>query len=891
MRLLNHLLFWIRRNQLQAELDEELDFHRAKQQESLEQSGLAAEDAARAAKRTLGNVTLAREDARRTWIAPWIDSLRQDVAYALRTVRMSPAFAASMVTVTALGIAATTAVFGLIDGLVLAGLPVRDPSQLVWFRSPSFSYPVFTAVDARSDRLFSGFFAWNLERRHVQWQDALEPSDILTTSGDFYRTLGVQAVAGRTFGPEDDQVGGGPNGAVAVISDACWRRRFNRDPSAIGRIVHIEDVAFTVIGVTPPGFFGVAPGIAPEITIPLTTMRTPESLGSTSSSWLHMMGRLRDGVTLQAGNTALQSIWPAVLESTAPASMPRERRTAYVSRATALEPGKTGFSRVRNQFQEPLWVLLGLGGLLSAGASASAATLLLARGLTRRREVAVRLAIGASRARVIRQCLIEATVWTAIGAGLGIVLASWSAGALVAAISTWRDPIALDVAPNARILLFASGLALLTAWLGATPSAVWITRNDPNRLLKAGADVHPVSGRHWPLGSWIVAGQVALTIVLLVGASLFVASLRRLASQDTGFDRDNILVVSADAEAAGYKEQRLLSFYNDLRDRLSRLPGVQSASLSMYPPISDRQGQWTQSIGIDGAPVPADTNLSVHFNVVSPGYFGTLGMRLLAGRDFDRRDDERSGPVVVVNESLARRFFQDGRALGRRITMGRNADRRDLEIVGIVADAKYQRLQEPTRSIAYLSSVQQSSRLGDSPLVIELRVSEAIQPISRTVLQEIGAVDRRVPVRLQTVTDRIDESLVRERVMAHLSVVLGLTALVLACAAVYGLLGCTVSRLRKEIGVRMALGARRSTLLGMVLSQSLALGVAGSIAGLGASFALGRFVRTLLFQIEPSNPPALAMAVVVAIVALLAAAWLPARRAATVDPIAALREE
>jgi ABC-type lipoprotein release transport system permease subunit len=223
--------------------------------------------------------------------------------------------------------------------------------------------------------------------------------------------------------------------------------------------------------------------------------------------------------------------------------------------------------------------------------------------------------------------------------------------------------------------------------------------------------------------------------------------------------------------------------------------------------------------------------------------------------------------------------------------MGRNADRRDLEIVGIVADAKYQRLQEPTRSIAYLSSVQQSSRLGDSPLVIELRVSEAIQPISRTVLQEIGAVDRRVPVRLQTVTDRIDESLVRERVMAHLSVVLGLTALVLACAAVYGLLGCTVSRLRKEIGVRMALGARRSTLLGMVLSQSLALGVAGSIAGLGASFALGRFVRTLLFQIEPSNPPALAMAVVVAIVALLAAAWLPARRAATVDPIAALREE
>jgi ABC-type lipoprotein release transport system permease subunit len=321
------------------------------------------------------------------------------------------------------------------------------------------------------------------------------------------------------------------------------------------------------------------------------------------------------------------------------------------------------------------------------------------------------------------------------------------------------------------------------------------------------------------------------------------------------------------------------------------VPGVQSASLSLYPPISDRQGQWTQPIAIDGAAVTPETNQSVHFNAVSPGYFATLGIRLVAGRDFERRDDGRAASVVIVNESLVRRFFADGRALGRRITMGRNDGRRDLEIVGIVADAKYQRLQEATRSIAYLASAQEGPRLGGSALVAEARLTGQVQSIARQVMQEIGMIDRRVPVRLQTVTDRINESLVRERVVARLSVVLGLTALLLACAAVYGLLGCTVSRQRKEIGVRLALGAKRSAVLGLVLSQSLALAAVGSVAGLVASFALGGFVRTLLFQIEPSNPAALGTAVLVAVVALLGAALLPARRAATVDPIAALRDE
>ena len=436
--LIRRVAFWFRRHQCDVDLAEELENHRAMAQERLEQSGMPAKDAALASRRALGNVTLAREEARDVWIWPWLDGVRKDVVYALRSLRRNPIFSVALILVTSLGIGATTSVFGLMDALILKPLPVRDPTRLVYFASPSFSYPIFTEVRARGADIFSSFFAWNLESVNVDWSGQLEPAEVLMATGDFYSTLGIQAAVGRTFNAEDDRPGGGPSGLVAVISYSCSQRRFGGDSSVIGRIVRVDRRPFTIVGVAPRGFFGVAAGLAPDITIPLTAIQDARSLASTTSASLHLLGRLREGISHDQANVALQRIWPAVLEITTNPGMPADRRAKYLGRQTALVDGSTGFSRVRRQFAEPLRILFALVGLLFAVACASAANLLLARGGARQREIAVRLAIGASRARLVRQLFTESLVPAAIAGGLGVLLAAWAGGGLVAMLAALR---------------------------------------------------------------------------------------------------------------------------------------------------------------------------------------------------------------------------------------------------------------------------------------------------------------------------------------------------------------------------------------------------------------------------------------------------------------------
>jgi predicted permease len=891
LKLWRRFQYLIRQRRSEAELAEELEFHLAMEQQRLERNGVARDAAAYASRRVLGNVALAREDARGVWILPWLESVWQDGVYAARIVRRSPVFAAAMIVVMALGIGATTGVFGLIDSLVLKSLPVREPQRLVVFAKPGFSYPLFTEVRSRGSHIFSGFFAWNIERLSVQWATELEPTEVLMASGEFYSALGISAAAGRTFGADDDRLGGGHQGPVAVISHACWQRRFGGDASIVGRTVRIDRAPFTIIGVTPPGFFGVAAGLSPDITIPLTSLLDPETLRTPSKAWLHFMGRLRDGLTVPQANAALQSIWPAVLEvTTNPAEAP-DRRAMYLGRTTALEPGRTGFSRVRNQFQEPLWLLLALVALLLTVAAASAANLLLARGVARRREIAVRLAIGASRARLVRQMLTEALVWTFLGAAVGVILAEWGGRALVTLMSTWEEPIVLDVSPSWRVVAFTVVVALLTTTLSAVLPGLRSTRLDPSSTLKDGAQVGGSLLRRWSLGKALVAAQVALTVLLLAGDALFVRSLQRVLAQDAGFDRRNLLVLSTDAIAAGYKDGRLMTFYSGLLQRLGTVPGVESASLSWYPPISDQMGHWTQSIAVDGAPVRSEPSRYVYFNAVSPEYFRTLGIRLLRGRAFSRTDADGAPRVVIVNESLVRRFFGAGDAVGRRISIGKSQSRQDLQIVGIVSDAKYQRLQEATRSIAYLPWAQLSEMIAGVNLVAEVRAADGVGSVAERVMREARAIDAVVPIRIESIADRIDASLVRERVIALLAVVLGLSALTLACAGLYGLLSYAVSRHTREIGLRLALGATRGAVLWMVLRDSLVLTGVGVTIGLAASLALARFARTLLFQVSAMDPASLAAASAVMLSVAVCAAFLPARRALRVDPVDALRSE
>src|SRR5688572_19922940 len=399
IRRLRHLFD---RNRLDRELAEEIEIHRTMTEGRLRQSGLSDAAAAAESRRLMGNTALAREDARAAWVAPWIESVWQDVAYALRILRRAPGFAAAMILVMALGIGATTGVFGLVDGLVLRSLPVHEPERLVYFSRPSFSYPVLLETRARSGHVLSSVAAWDMDRFNIAWATELEPTEVLMASGNFYSMLGIRAAIGRTFGIEDDAIGGGNEGLVAMISHDAWQRRLRGDPSVIGRTLRIEQKTFTIIGVTPPGFFGVAPGLAPEVTIPLTSTANAVRLTSASSSWLHMLGRLNDGVTLRAANAALGTLWPAVLQATANPGMPAGRRAPYLARTTSLDPRSARHPGVRNRFAEPLWVLLELVTLLLTVACAGAANLTLARAVSRQREIAARLAIAGSRPRLIR---------------------------------------------------------------------------------------------------------------------------------------------------------------------------------------------------------------------------------------------------------------------------------------------------------------------------------------------------------------------------------------------------------------------------------------------------------------------------------------------------------
>jgi len=883
---LRRLAFWFRHRHIDADLAEELETHRAMKQASLEAAGVPAADATYGSRRALGNVTLAREDARSVWIWPWLDSVRRDGAYAVRGLRRNPVFSAAVILVTALGIGAATSVYGLVDALILKPLPVRNPDRLVYFSSPSFSYPIFLQARKRGTDIFSSFFAWNLESVNVDWTGQLEPAEVLMASGDFYSTLGIDAAVGRAFTAEDDRPGGGPNGLVAVISYSCWQRRFGGDNSVIGRTVRIDHQPFTIVGVMPRGFFGVAAGLAPDITIPLTTVQDTGSLAQTSRSWLHLMGRLRDGLSHQQANVALQRIWPAVLEATTSGDEPPDRRAMYLGRQTSLEPGWAGFSRVRRQFGEPLRILFALVVLLFVVASASAANLLLARGISRRREIAVRLAIGASRGRVMRQLFTESLVSALIAGAMGVLFAAWAGNGLVSMIASRESPIVLDVSPNWRVVLFAFLLTLTTVVLCSALPARRAASLVPGSLLKESGPAPRTLLRHWSLGRVLVVSQVAVTMVLLVGAALFVRSLNSVLSQDTGFDRNKVLVVATDAEAAGYTGERLNGYYTQLRERLTGIGGVASTSLSMMPPISNEDGNWTQSIAVDGGPMEQESSRYVHFNAVSPGYFRTLGMGVMRGRDFADADTAESARVVIVSESLVRRFFPNDDPLGRVISIGRSERRRNLQIVGVVRDAKYQTLQEPPRRIAYLPVAQHGD---EQNLFVEVRPIGETSSIAERARTEVRALDARVPVRIETVTDRIRESLVKEHVMAVLASSLGVTALALACAALYGLLAYAVSQRAKEIGLRLALGASRAGVLWIVLRDCLVVVALGIAIGAGASLALGRYVRTLLFEVSATDTVSLAAAVIVMFAVAALAGLLPARRAAAVDPATALR--
>ncbi|MGH9719862.1 MAG: ADOP family duplicated permease [Bryobacteraceae bacterium] len=880
----------LRRRTLDRELDDEIRAHLAIDAAQRIEAGQAAEQARHAARRDFGNVALVAEVTREMRGSGPIERFLQDLRYGWRTLGRNRGFTLAVVVILALGIGANTAVFSLVNAAILKPLPVEAPGQLVWFDSPSFSYPIFKEVQSRGKEVFTRVFAWTFVNRfNVEWdQDAQQPP-LLLASGEFYSTLGVAPALGRLFGPQDDLPDGGLQGPVAVISYDCWQRRFNADPAVIGRTVRIERTAVPIIGVTPRGFYGVAPGLSPDITLPLTLgpRLNPHyaNLRNGQSAWVHLMARLRPEVPHEQANAALQVFWPQVMDAATGPSLPRDRRARFLARRAQLQPGATGFSSVRNRFREPLFVLLGMVGLLLLAACASVANLLLVRASARHREIAVRLALGAGQRRITLQLLTEGLLLAFFAAIAALLIAGWGGSILVALMSTERAPVALELSPDWRVFLFTLATSLVTAILFSLAPAIRARRIDPGPALKENSR----SASRWLFGKTLVATQVALAVLVLAGAALFARSLVHLTSLDPGFDHRRLLTVRADAVNAGYRDARLRGYYDQASERIRRVPGVESVSLSWVPPLT-ATGAWSEFIAIDGLPRPRADVSRTFFNPVSPGYFATVGQRLVTGRDFGVEDNQTGVRTCIVTESLARSFFPGQDPIGHRISIGEYAERQNVTIVGVVSDAKYAQLQEPPRRIVYLPLFQSPEAMS-STLVFTVRAAVPPATLAGPIRSALRELDAGLLIRIETYTERFRELLVTERVIAVISLFLGTTALLLASAGLYGVIAYTVSRRTSEIGIRIALGAPRAAVAWMVLRSSVLLCAIGLSLGIGASLALGRFAAGLLHGIKPTDPIALATAATLMLVIALVASWIPSRRAARIDPTVALRYE
>jgi predicted permease len=872
----------VRRRQLDRDLEDELAFH------------LAMRGGTPDARRRFGNVTLWKERTRELWTFAPLEAFAQDLRYASRLLRKSPVFASVAIVSLALGIGANTAIFSLMDAVLWKMLPVREPQQLVQLayssaRGPAtgFPYPVYEQLRDRSE-VFSGMFAFSGESR---WSlGAGGQADLVAgqlVSGTFHPVLGVTAQAGRTLTSEDDRTPGAH--PVAVISEAYWTRRFGRDPSVVGMPITINGRPFTVVGVTPREFFGVAVGSRPDVTVPLAmdgaVSGRESNLENKGYGWLQIIARLKPGTTTVQGLAGTSVVYRQITDEIAARTTDPRQLKELRERTLELRPASQGLDRMRRRFSSPLSVLATMVGLTLLIACVNIANLLLAQASARRKEMAMRLAIGASRARLIRQLLTESLLLAVAGGTLGLLLARWGGSAILRLASGGPDPIPIDLPPDLRVLAFTALVAIGTGILFGLAPALRATRLGPGPIAVDGLLRGPERNR---LSKALVVLQVGISLPLLVGAGLFVRTLQNLEGVDAGFDRDNLVVFSANPVLVGYSRERAGQFSMALVDRLEAIPEVRSATLSLFG-LMEGNG-WTTRATVPGFAPRSEQDSEVELNLVGPGFFETVGMPLAAGRSFAERDFRTSSGgsgVVVINETMAREYFTGQNPLGRVVAIS-GAQK---EIVGVVKDAKSYGVRDtPTRK-AYVPFPPGGPPFSGQIAFAARGSGDAGRLIAR-IREAARAADPTVPLyKMSTMNELIERSLSQERLIATLAGFFGVLALLLACVGLYGLMSYTVIRRTKEIGIRLALGARPGAVRRQVLRETLGLVGVGIALGVPAAAAGGRLVAGLLFGLSPQDPATLGTAAVVMTLVAVLAADLPARRASAVDPMAALRRE
>ena len=879
-----------RRDQVTREIDRELEFHLAERVDELVAGGMSEEDARREARRLFGNPAVQRERTRDVDLMVWVESIGSDLRYTLRSLRGSPGFALAAVLSLALGIGANTAIFSLVDAVLLRSLPVSRPEELVQVAmgggQDHFTNPLWEEIRDRQDA-FSSVMAFSSERFELSRGGESRRVEGAWVSGAYFGTLGVAPAAGRLLAPADDRPG---CPAVAVLGHDFWRSAYGGDPGVVGRTIALGGQPVEVVGVAAKGFTGVEVGRADRIFVPICALDVMDPAGdgglSQRSSWfLRIIGRRADGLGDAALATRLAAIAPATFAATLPGDWDENGKREFLRTKLEVRPAAHGDSSLRESYRTALLALMGVVALVLIVACANLANLLLVRATARRREIAVRIAIGAGRSRVVRQLLTESLVLATFGAALGVLFAVWSSRFLVRLLSTSADPVWLDLSLNARVLGFAAFVTAVTSLLFGLAPAWQAARGDPHPLLRGqgrGTDSALGAGA----GKALVVGQIALSMVLVVSAGLLVSSFSRLQRLDPGFDRQGVLTVSVDASARQLPPAEQRALQGQILDGLRALPGVRGAGASALTPIGN--GLWNTMVKVAGFQPARREDAIVWMNAVSEGYFSTLGTRLLAGRDFTAADREGSAPVAVINESLAKRFFGGASAVGRQLQYdGGPAGDFDVQVVGVVEDAVYRSLRDGGEATLYVALRQQP----DVPLNFVVRSEGPPAALIRPVGALLTDAAPGAVFRFRTLSEQVAASLLRERLLATLAGFFGGLALLLAVLGLYGTVAYSVARRSSEIGIRMALGAPGRRVVRMVLGDVVRMVAPGVLLGLALALGASRFLTSFLYGLEATDPAVLGAATVVLAVAALVAGALPASRAARVDPMVAVRAE
>jgi macrolide transport system ATP-binding/permease protein len=852
---------------------------------------------------------------------PFWEPFAQDVRYAFRSMASSKLFTAMAVLSLALGIGANTAIYSFMDGVMLRALPVKNSEQLVILNwraksdapvvhshwgsdydepgggktSPNFPYPAFELLRDHNDVLSSLFGHAGGSRLNLVIDGSAELAGGQYVTGAFFSGLEVPPAVGRLIDQNDDRPGA-PN--VAVITYDYWHTRFGANPAVVGKQIQINGTPFTIAGVVAPDFYGVSPQNKPSVFLPMANIgltRQPPDPAMFSEGtyyWIELMGRLKSGVTLQQAQSQLAGPFHGFVQNTAT----KDRERADLP-SLWLQEGGSGVDSLRRQYSKPLWILMAMVGLILAVACFNIANLLLARATSRRREIALRLSLGAGNFRIVRQLLTESVVLALLSGIAGIGVAALCIRFLLLLLTNGNDNFTVKVGLDWRVLFFTLLIAFISGIFFGLAPALQATRVDITPALKETRASEPQGrarrfGLRFGLSQILVVAQIGISVLLVVAAGLFVRTITNLHSVNLGFNAENILIFTLDATQAGYKDAALKAFYKELEQRFQSIPGVRSATSSDMPLV----GGWSSStsITVPGIPQPPEGQRgpNTSYTLVGSTFFETMEIPIVAGRPLDKRDVDGAPVAAVVNQVFAEKYFHGQDPIGRHFTMGGTSNATDIEIVGVARTARYSSLKREIPPVTYMAWIQAPKGRRIQQMIFELRATGNPLALSNTIRQIVHQVGPQVPVAdITTETRRIDQTISQERTFAQLCACFGTLALLMACVGLYGTMAYAVARRTGEIGIRMALGATRRRVVWMILREVAILSTFGLLIGLTAAFQTTTLLKTFLFGVKPNDPLAMGASVAILIACALLAGYLPAFRASRIDPMAALRNE